>query len=276
MEYRSIELNVKIGCPIMCSYCPQDVLLSSNYGDSKFLTENNLKLILDNATYKNNKIEVFFAAFTEPLSVKNWLELVNICENHKLVSKIVIFTTGYKITEEQIISLSKLKKVKINFHVGKNVTMKNFDNELWSKLEIISKFIPQSTFLGVGFDENYFFDISKLLSKNNLKFVFQKIISRSGNVSKVNEVELDYNLTKHIVTCEKMNIKKRPVILPDGTALACANDYGCELKLGNLLNEVWDKLNFEKIINIQKNIESGAPCFRDCHCAKKETKFKIF
>ena len=44
-NYRSIELNLRIGCPINCSYCPQSKFLKSDYGKNKTLSVDYLKRI---------------------------------------------------------------------------------------------------------------------------------------------------------------------------------------------------------------------------------------
>lgn len=270
MNYRSIELNLKVGCPISCNYCPQDKFLNSDYGNKRKLSNDDFKIILNNATSSENMIEVFFAGFSEPLSCDNWFELLNICELNYLVVRFVLFTTGYKISEDNIKLLSNFKKIKINFHVGKKVNMINFDENIWNKLHLIKEFLPNVVFLEVGRELEEFKTINNLLDQYGLNYQFQKIINRAGNLKTEEFVNLEYP-----VTCEKMNEKKRPVVLPDGTVLACSNDYGCEMKIGNLLHQTWDELDFKKIIDLQKNCKSGLPCFRSCHLAKKDY-IKIF
>lgn len=269
MNYRSIEMNLKIGCPIKCNYCPQSTLLNSNYGTKTVLSVEDFSIILNNASFPNNPIEVYFAGFSEPLSVSNWFEMCEICERHPKVTKFDIFTTGYRITTDQIKGLSNFKKLTLNIHVGDKKDMPNFDEQIWDKLPAIKQHIPHVVFLEVGFSLEEFKEINKKLDNHKLQHRFQKIISQAGNLQSVGLIQLSYKKDNHGVTCPKMNKLKRPVILPDGTALACTNDYGCEMKIGNLLTQKWNELDFQKIIDMQKNPHSGLPCFRDCHFAEK-------
>lgn len=271
-NYRSIEFNLRIGCPIACSYCPQSLFLNSKPSEEKFFNKENFLKILENASFPNSTLEVFFAGMSEPLSEKKWIEYAEICENNHNVSKLFVFTTGYKITQEDIKTISNLKKINIYFHVNENKYMKNFDENIWNKLPIIKKYLPNSIFFLVGFDIKEFDIIVSRLRYHDLRWTFQKIISRSGNLKSVGEKHLHYKKDKCMVTCEKMNEFKRPVVHPDGTALACCNDYGCEMKIGNLLKQKWNELDFQKIINMQRDYNSNLPCFRDCHFAKKYKK----
>lgn len=271
-NYRSIELNLRIGCPINCSYCPQSKFLKSDYGKNKTLSVDYLKRIIDNATEDKHLIEVYFAGFSEPLALKDWRNLVSLCEATELVYRYVIFTTGYQITEDDLIFLANCKKVHVNFHVGEKTMMPNFDDSIWQKLGLIKKYLPNSCFLEVGFNEKDFEGINEKLNKHKLNHKFQEIISRSGNLQSVGLIQLNVKKSLHPVTCDKLHEKKRPVVLPDGTALACTNDYGCEMKIGNLYESKWSSLDFERIINLQKNCSSDLPCFRDCHFAVKGFK----
>jgi len=270
MSYRSIEMNLRIGCPINCNYCPQSTLLNSDYGTKKVLSLDDFSIILNNASFPNNSIEVFFAGFSEPLAIADWFKMCEMCENHPNTTKLEIFTTGYKITLDQIKGLSNFKKLALNIHVGDKKDMPNFDEQIWDKLDSIKKYIPHATFWEVGFELKEFEDINKKLDSYGLHHKFQEIISRAGNLKSVGLIQLSYKKENYGVTCSKMNKIKRPVILPDGTALACTNDYGCEMKIGNLINQTWDELNFQKIIDMQRNSNSGLPCFRGCHYAEKD------
>lgn len=263
-EYRSIELNVKVGCPVACLYCPQDKFVKSDFGSKRLLQIDDLKKILNNLTSNEVKAEVFFAAMSEPFSHKDCVELIEECHNNKLITRVVIFTTGYHLSEEKIERLSCLEKLKVNFHIGKKETMPNFDNNIWSKFKIIKKMLPNSDFINVGFEKNI--ELEKHLKDQEIELKFQPIISRAGNLSVVGDQSISQIFTKNPVTCPRVNNIKRPVILPDGTALACANDYSCELKIGNLLNSKWEDLDFEKIQKLQKK-PCNLPCFRDCHYA---------
>lgn len=251
-EYRSIELSIRKGCPVRCSYCPQSVYAKADRGKKTVLSPEDLKVVLENV--RSSPCEVFVAGFAEPLAVDHWLELLTICDQCEWVPKVVLFTTGYKLVDEQIVTLSKLRKVRFNFHVG---AMTNFDEHLKPRLAVIAQHLEHVAFRLVGAVDK---ETRKLLRSHHFKVLFQPITTRAGNLG-VKE------LVKEPVTCDHMGGMKRPVVLPDGTALACTNDYGCELKIGNLIEQRWEELDFQKVVELQKS-PCGAPCFRGCHLAR--------
>jgi len=272
-EYRSIELNVKIGCPIGCLYCPQDKFVKANIDTKRLLSQENLEAIINNLTFGKQLAKVFFAGMSEPFSHEKCVDFIEYCSNHKYITNVIVFTTGYRLTDEKIQRLSKIKKLKMNFHVGEKEKMPNFDDKILNKIDQIKKSIKNCDFINVGFEKN-----SKLenhLQKIGVNLKFQPIISRSGNLEAVGDQTIDKKFTNCAVTCPRVSNVKRPVILPDGTALACANDYSCELTIGNLITSVWDDLDFDRIARLQK-IPCDLPCFRDCHLAtKSRPEFKM-
>lgn len=260
---------MRIGCPVNCSYCPQSTLIKADHGNKKLFEIEDFCQVLDNATEYEHPVEVYFAGFSEPLAVKNWQKFIAVCEDANLVYRFVLFTTGYRLSEDQMKFLSSCKKLQVNFHIGSRENMPNYDDTFLEKIELVKKYLPNSKFFQVGFSPEEFHEINLKLQANNIEYQFQEIICRAGNLKTVNLLPLNIKNKNFAVTCNKMNDRKRPVILPDGTALACTNDYGCEMKIGNLMRQKWSDLDFEKIRRLQSDHHSGLPCFRDCHFAKK-------
>ena len=124
--------------------------------------------------------------------------------------------------------------------------------------------MPSSEFINVGFKKDL--QLEELLKNKGIELKFQPIINRAGNLSSVGENELEEIMITSPVTCPRVTDAKRPVILPDGTALACANDYSCELKIGNLLYSTWNNLDFNSVAKMQKK-PCNMPCFKNCHYA---------
>ena len=228
--------------------------------------------VLDNATVDRqfDKFEVFLAGFSEPLAHREYISFLECCERSPVIDRHVLFTTGYKLKECDLIAMSQMKKLKVNFHVGEIDKMINFDESIWDKLDLIKRYLPDSSFLIVGFSESDFSSVISKLKAKNIECQFQKIINRAGNLKSVGLVQLDFPTNKTPVTCVKLTSEKRPVILPSGLALACCNDYGCKLPIGNLLTQTWADLNFQKIASDQKDVSKNIPCFDGCHFAKKE------
>jgi hypothetical protein len=223
----------------------------------KTMKPEDLSIILDNSTYPQTLVNVFVSGFIEPLSVFGWFDMLSIIDKHPLVQKLILFTTGYNLSS--IDELLELKKIHINFHINQTNTNKLLFliNETQAN--------PNITFRGVGNNECEYSSIKKVLDKKNIKFLFQPIISRAGN--------LWINQTTTSLQCCKTSNNKCPVVLPNGNTLICSNDFGCTMPIGNLLNQKWNDLDFEIIENLQKTPSNNIPCFRGCHLAVPIVKF---
>lgn len=271
MSYRSVEFNVRIGCPIRCGYCPQDKVISSGY-TVKTLELDVLSKVLNNASKGGHVIDVVFSGHSEPLSVPNWRDLLSYSHSHPLVDRVVLFSTGYKLTEEDILTLSSMRKITAIWHIGDKDLMPGFDESFIDKIPTVYRLMPKSKFVCVGLD-NTFHKLKKVVEEAGASLTFDKVINRAGNLESVfysdSKSTVNLGIIKkdtRAVTCRYVNDFKRPVVMPDGTTLVCPNDYGSDLVIGNLAKQEWDELDFNRVINLQKT-DCTVICKRGCHQA---------
>jgi len=271
--YRSVEFNVRIGCPIRCGYCPQNKVISSGY-ETKILTLDVLSKVLINAAKGSSGIDVVFSGHSEPMSVPNWLELLEYSHSQTYVNKVVMFSTGYKLDDASIYRLSALNKLNIVWHIGNKDLMPGFDEGFLSKIPLVCSALPRSKFVCVGLEDN-FNDLRSIVESAGFELTFDKVINRAGNLEFVTQSCSDekkllpLGFVKKLsqpVSCRYVTNFKRPVVMPDGTTLVCPNDYGSDLVIGNLTTQSWNELDFNRVINLQKTCDDVI-CKKGCHQA---------
>jgi GT2 family glycosyltransferase len=257
---RSIEVTVRIGCPVACRYCPQDVLWAATSDHSSTFTVDTLRRIIANCTGGGHWLRVDFSGFAEPFSHPGAVDLMQECESNVNVSEIVLYTTGHMMTDDHLAALGKLAKLqdRVFFHVSPAW-------HSWSRLDVIDKHLPFAKFIHVndGTSDRQLKQMRRYLRGYGFSLLQQPVVSRAGNVR-----DMPAARTHSPVTCAKIDGRQSPVVLPDGTTVACCNDWGLELPLGNLLHDRWESLDFQRVRELQKQPESDSPCFRDCHFAK--------
>jgi organic radical activating enzyme len=281
-EYRSVEFNLRIGCPVRCGYCPQDKVIKTGY-KTKVTSYDTFVKVINNTVEGNHPIDVILSGHSEPMSVDHWFNLLSHANNHDFVKSVVMFSTGYKLTEFMINRLASISKLKVIWHLGDKDLMPGFDSTFLDKIHIVCKALPKSKFVCVGLEDN-FDHIRRIVEGAGAELKFDKVINRAGNLEAVSNydtkelIPLEVIKTKELitlgvikkgrsaVTCRYVNNFKRPVVMPDGTALVCPNDYGSDLVIGNLERQTWSELDFNKVMELQAK-DPDVICKRGCHQA---------
>jgi len=90
---RHLEITTYIGCPNMCSYCPQKLLISSYKGEKRMSVET-LRKILDNVP---TDVDIHYSGFSELFFHPQAVELLK--ETFK-THRVVVYTTTKGMTDE--------------------------------------------------------------------------------------------------------------------------------------------------------------------------------
>jgi len=93
-----MEITTMVGCPLMCTFCPQKPLIKA-YGkdSSKFLSIENFETALDKIP-KNARID--FSGMSEPWANPDCTDMLEM--TLKKGFKTAVYTTLYQMTEEDI------------------------------------------------------------------------------------------------------------------------------------------------------------------------------
>jgi len=270
-QQRTIELSVLATCPVRCAYCPQDVLRAATRARhlTASMTVDTLSAVLRNAADGDARgLRVSFAGFTEPFKHPHATELVAVCDAFPGVQRIVIFTTGEGLTTTDIDRLATFGKLaRVTFHVDAfGGPQRALADNLWPLLPAIVGKLKKTEFTMIWdtATPSEVLEVERHLRPFGVVFGQRVPHSRSGNIARLT------GTTRGTlpVTCPKMQEAKAPVVLPDGSCVACANDYGLTLPIGNLRDQTWSELNFADVVRQQSDPSSGAICFCDCNLAR--------
>jgi hypothetical protein len=111
---RHIEITTYIGCPNMCSYCPQKLLIDRYRGD-RVMTISTLKNILSNVP---KDVDVHFSGFSDIFLHK---EAVAFIKEAMKSHSVVVYTTTRGITDEVYNEIKDLPFKEFNVHDIGNV-----------------------------------------------------------------------------------------------------------------------------------------------------------
>ena len=93
---KSLEITTQIGCPLMCTFCPQDKLQQAYKHSTKKMTIETFSIVLEKLPLD---VEIVFAGYTEPWANKLCNTFVELALQKGF--NIQIYTTLYNITAEE-------------------------------------------------------------------------------------------------------------------------------------------------------------------------------
>lgn len=267
---RSIELNLLSLCPVNCSYCPQGALRKATNKPST-ITPTAMDRIIDNVSNgTGHRVRVWLAGFTEPTSHPQFRERLQQLLGHHQVKDVHLFTTGSGLSREDVEYLRHPGIKTRHFHVrppGDYGSMPGYKGHVWDWLPTLSSIGARFTCVGTGITPEQAQSMKEICATHDIPLKIGTPITRSANVQ---VVEIGKYTLDVPCTCSRVKQDRRPVVMPNGDVYACCNDFGLELKLGNLLTQTWEDLDFESVHQLQSDPSSGALCFRDCHLAQPQ------
>jgi organic radical activating enzyme len=242
---KSLEITTQIGCPMMCTFCPQDKLNKAYQHPQKKMTLETYSNVLNKLPLD---VEIVFAGYTEPWANKLCNTFVELALNKGF--HIQIYTTLYNITTEECDHLAKI--------LEKHATQ---ISNLWLHLPDANK-----NMLGFRYTAEYEYVLTRIKQLKNVP-VFEMTMdnnskidasiktktnpaswylhTRANNLDIENIKEQSINMPpryEYIVECTRHNEYHANVLLPNGDVILCCMDYGLKHKLGNLLIQSYDEI----------------------------------
>jgi len=240
-----MELTTMIGCPLMCTFCPQDNLRTQYGTSTKYMTQRDLTTMLVKLP-RNTRVD--FSGMSEPWANPECTAMLE--EVLYMGFNVAIYSTLYGMTDPE-----RVKKV-IEDHPNQievvmlhmpdaNGNMKGWKKtaEWMHALHIMSTLqVP----CGVG---AMTMDGSGLVA-----FELQNDIGRlAGWVGHTRADSLDVeqikgqviSITPHnefSLTCKSTPFYDRNVLLPNGDVVLCCMDYNLKHVIGNLLTQTYDEV----------------------------------
>ena len=265
-----MELTTMIGCPLMCTFCPQDNLRTSYGKDTKYLSQVDLTKVLVKLP-RNTRID--FSGMSEPWANPECTSMLE--EVLYMGFNVAIYTTLYGMTDPE-----RVRKVLedhpnqvevIMLHLpDANGNMKGWKNsEEWQKTAAIISHtnVP----CGVG---------AMTMDRNGI--VHPELQSMVGRLSgwvghtRADSLNLEQiggqaiSITPHntfSLTCKSTPFYDRNVLLPNGDVVLCCMDYDLKHVIGNLLTQTYDEIMQGKPL-LDLIALNEAPEFNKCSICK--------
>jgi radical SAM protein with 4Fe4S-binding SPASM domain len=252
MNFYQLEITTMIGCPLMCTYCPQDTLRDAYGDDAKYMSFEDFKTMIDKVP---TFVRIDFSGQAEPWVNPACTDMVEYVLNKG--HRIAIFTTLYNWDQETVhrmgqIVLTHAKQIdifKVHFPDAAG-NMKGWKHsEEWEYAYIGMRTIVQSagvhyeamTMSDEGIDPairhlpgaapSHRWDIAAhdragTLDREQIK----------GQVIRI-QPKHDYP-----VVCSRTSIYNQGLLLPNGDVLLCCMDYAKKHTIGNLLKDSYEDL----------------------------------
>jgi radical SAM protein with 4Fe4S-binding SPASM domain len=285
----NIEITTVIGCPVMCSFCPQTSLIKNfkeqnefNY-TNKILTFEKFKIAVDKLPVW---VDIHFSGMSEPYASKDCSKMISYCleKGHK----ICVYSTLVGAKREDLELLNTINfdsKYKLVIHLPDDEdnfkakideqyieNLKYFLNLNKIQQGIIQGHIDFMSMSRRGFTHSA---ISEMIPKKLSSFI---AISRAGNLANDKELFQGQKITNRkngSIFCSAAPFLNHNVLLPNGDVVLCCMDYSIQHKIGNLIDETYEQMfesqNFNNIISLMKNdFENQKLLCRNCEFARSK------
>ncbi len=240
---KTLEITTQIGCPLMCTFCPQDKLRQAYTDPIKKMSVETFATVLSKLP---KDVRIVFAGYTEP-----WAN--DLCNDFLELSlqqgfDVSIYTTLYNITParcDQLIVLLKQYKLQIK--------------EFWVHLPDQNK-----NMVGFRYSKDFEYALDCVSRLKNVNYMTMDSESKMDPTIQTNIVPQSWYLHTRANNLTFKNIKQQPVnsppryefivectrnkdyhsniLLPNGDVILCCMDYGLKHTLGNLLTQSYDEI----------------------------------
>ena len=252
-----LEITTQIGCPLMCTFCPQDKLRQAYTDPVKKMSQKTFDTALSKLP---RDIRIVFAGYTEP-----WAN--DLCNNFVESAlqqgfDIGIYTTLYNIDPrqcDQLINLltqyqSQVKDFWVHLpDQNKNMPGFRYSDNFAYALDCISQ-CHNVNFMTMDAESRISPEI-----KNNIKVANWYLHTRANNLTIENIKQQPVNLAPHyefIVECTRSKDYHANILLPNGDVMLCCMDYGLKHRLGNLLKQSYDEIRNATELNRLKELNN--------------------
>jgi hypothetical protein len=274
-----IEITTMVGCPLMCTACPQDQLMAA-YGkvSDKYMSLDTFGAILDKIP---SHVRIDFAGMSEPWVNPDATKMLEIALHRG--RRVAVYTTLYGMTVDDSLRITTELLPKYKEQVGviclhlpdDNMNMRGYkgSDEYRQVLKNFLNMIKAGLFPARKF-QCMTMDKSGRVHRD-LKDIMPNLgnwtgISRAGSLSK-EQIEKsgvkpppqnDFELV-----CASTPFYDQNVVLPNGDVVLCCMDYSMKHIIGNLLKSgYWDLFASQELARVR--VENQKPEFSKCTICK--------
>lgn len=268
----SLELTTMIGCPLMCTFCPQKNLKQSYGKNTKYMTVDTLITVLDKLPI-NTTID--FSGMAEPWANPDCTDMLE--QTLARGFKVSIFSTLFGMKVEDATRIAKLFEkynsqiVTVCIHLpDANGNMLGWKySEEWKQcfLIIANSKAPNGvgamTMDGSG---KVHPDIAGFARVSYHAELHTRADSLDVTQIGMQPVKVTPNHTSPL-TCRSTPFFDRNVLLPNGDVVLCCMDYNLKHIIGNLLDQNYEDIFKNKaLLDLIKTNET--PGFSKCSICK--------
>ena len=272
-----IEVTTILGCPVDCSYCPQDQLKSSSKGRKKRLSADDFKKALNNI---DMNVGISWTGYSEPCLTPDLPEMCEDVKSRGLSQVISTTLTGHSRSVEYVLSSNCFSTFTIHAPESSGL-MRGLkpDDEYIRRFSTCLKSMHDSDQMDkvriITFGDHFYQPLvplikdaleNKGLTKKNLK-LRDTVSTRAGGLDSEDlsnqglQVRSAAGGGSGSYYCEKQKMNQ-PVLLPDGELSICSFDYGFRCTYGNLFSEKLSALRSNWLDEIAEPYSQGLlnPC----------------
>lgn len=259
----SIELTTMVGCPLMCTFCPQENL-RENYGDSaKYLSVENLKLYLEKIP---QHVRIDFSGMAEPWANPSCSEMLELVLTKGF--KVAIYTTLYGMSKPDYVAELLKKYVEqveiVCIHLpDNNGNMKGwkFSQEWLTAFNILNSLQLNCKVEKMTMDKNG-------IPSSEIQHLLSDTLPPFDGHTRANSLDTNQIKSQPIrhaphhdypLTCAATPFYDKNVLLPNGDVVLCCMDYNLTTILGNLNTDKYEDLynnpTYKNLLSINESNE---------------------
>ena len=263
-----MELTTMIGCPLMCTFCPQDNLRTQYGTSTKYMSPVDLTKMLVKLP-KNTRID--FSGMSEPWANPDCTAMLE--EVLYMGFDVAIYTTLYGMKDPQRVKKvledhkSQVKVLMLHLpDANKNMKGWKMTTEWMNALEVFMTIeLPMGA---MTMDKTGFV-------AQELQHIIGRLPSWVGH-TRADSLNLEQikdqpiQITPHngfSLTCRSTPFYDRNVLLPNGDVVLCCMDYDLKHIIGNLLTQTYEEVMQGKPLQDLIEINED-PAFSKCSICK--------
>ena len=279
-----VEITTTLGCPVRCSYCPQDQLLETRGDRKRVLSYEDFVRAVDNIDFK---IGLSWTGYSEPCSLTPSGKMLDYAKSKGFYQVISTTLTGKQESIQDAIVFDGWST--FSFHLpdshglmtGLKVTSEYAELLDYAMSYRLEKLQQNEETRIICFGDDFHPLIKPIIYKYGKKGLIQskyvklrgKVSSRSGGLNEGNLKEVLRFLPdeEHLSSissvestpfyCNKAKLNQ-PCLLPDGSLNICSFDYGFRRVYGDLFKDKLSNIYQSWLNEISDEYLSGklSPC----------------
>jgi radical SAM protein with 4Fe4S-binding SPASM domain len=251
---KTLEITVRVGCPVDCSFCPQSKIKAEYAGKREFTVADFEKCLA--SVPRDCRID--FSGFTEPLIHHDIVHMIGHAKRGG--HEVHLYTTLVGGNPIKFAGLGVIKPSYVKIHVPDQTAMVVPDDK-WIELHRLFRMCGMpAQYMAMGPMTPL---VSDHLERLGIQVEMPTMINRAGNLDWLDEGRPIVGP----VTCNAERYTQN-VLLPDGTVVGCCCDYSMEVVLGNLMKEDYWVIHGRALAwSLEKNPSPDSMC-RKCSWAK--------